>query len=237
MCADSSGPCPRAQYPPLCGRDPAGGGHRRAGRLLARGRSDREGARPRAQARRGPVRRLGSEAVQGQLPGRSAEESRGKGEKGPGPLAHEGHAREARAPQRRDHRPCDAAQTQPRGEASQSVRPCCGASIGTPQPYATHRYAAPRLTRRLGDSLWSDTPDGVAHVVRHEQRARPVGGDADGTTLRVAVFVEKAAQDFLERTRRLAGRERYERHAVAQLRLAIPGPVLTNERTPVIANG
>ena len=59
------------------------------------------------------------------------------------------------------------------------------------------------------------TPDHVAHVIGHQQRAFRVDGDADRASACITVGVKEASEDVLGRTRRLAVLEGNEDHFVA----------------------
>src|SRR4051794_18045682 len=69
-------------------------------------------------------------------------------------------------------------------------------------------------------------PDGVSDIIRNEQRARFVDGNADRTSMRITLLIDKSRQHILGVSIRAAVRERNEDHFVAAERLAIPRAVL-----------
>jgi hypothetical protein len=71
-------------------------------------------------------------------------------------------------------------------------------------------------------------PDGVAYVVRDEERTPLVDGDPHRTAQRSMAGVEKAAED-IDGSARFAARERNEDDFVAAVNLPVPRSMLTDE--------
>src|SRR5262249_17773216 len=89
-----------------------------------------------------------------------------------------------------------------------------------------HLLSRCRLGRGGGDP-----PNRVSDVIRDPQRARLVDGDADRTSPRATVVMDKAGQHVDGRARRPTLRERYEDHPIAAQRFAVPRAVLADEGT------
>src|SRR5207244_9122434 len=74
-----------------------------------------------------------------------------------------------------------------------------------------------------------DAPDHVADVIGNQQSAVPCERDAHGAPHRLAGGRHETGQDIERLAGRLSAVEWHEDHLVTAARLAVPGPVLTDE--------